>query len=464
MTQPFDLEKYKAEQDRARELGFDYAVIRNIILHANSDFEDGISMGKAIELIREIGLQAVDKAVTEDRAAMVAWLRKEAVSHRRDGFPIASYTMEERADAIERGEHRSEENQTLKETLTKPRQDGIIDQMGRKLPLPDHHKDCPHGQNGWAMCTCEELKSRDIRNAKALDGVFDDLMDDDEGPKKCLHGNLECKRCNPTRAIKTPEGNPFLPAADFSRIRIEDNKECGHSECNYQRRTGRTTAMVIKALEFVIVDHDSRVIIEAHNNRMKKVIREWLKHYADELGVSHGDLGRIIVREPGEYSPGGALTLRDNALDDAKSFKDLVDEGQELRKKFDKDTAGMRGAPNCPKCGDTGLISYGPGTRGMKRCDCQTRRLVEEDEFTRVMNETYEHLPPRPRDPRQDLKPGDHVRFEIEGIIKERQSAGIFQDEDGDFEPIQYAIKDSINGKTYYVGYHQITKKIGSVE
>ena len=124
----------------------------------------------------------------------------------------------------------------------------------------------------------------------------------------------------------------------------------------------------------------------------------------------------------------------------------------------------MRGAPNCPKCGDTGIISYGSATRGMKRCDCQTQRLVKEDEFTRVMNETYEHLPPRPRDPRQDLKPGDHVRFEIEGIIKERQSAGIFQDEHGGSALIQYAIKDSINRMTYYVGYHQITKKIGSVE
>lgn len=109
MTQPFDLEKYKAEQDRARDLGFSYAVIRHIILQTNSDFEDGISVSKAIELIREIGLQAVDKAVAEDRAAVVAWLRKEAVSHRRDGFPIASYTMEERADAIERGEHREED-------------------------------------------------------------------------------------------------------------------------------------------------------------------------------------------------------------------------------------------------------------------------------------------------------------------------------------------------------------------
>ena len=53
---------------------------------------------------------AFHAGAAEERAAVVAWLRKEAVSHRRDGFPIASYTMEERADAIERGEHRREED------------------------------------------------------------------------------------------------------------------------------------------------------------------------------------------------------------------------------------------------------------------------------------------------------------------------------------------------------------------
>ena len=106
MTQPFDLEKYKAEQARARDLGFSYAELSSVIRAVGDISDHGISVSKAIELIREIGLQAVDKAVAEDRAAVVAWLRKEAVSHRRDGFPIASYTMEERADAIERGEHR----------------------------------------------------------------------------------------------------------------------------------------------------------------------------------------------------------------------------------------------------------------------------------------------------------------------------------------------------------------------
>ena len=59
--------------------------------------------------MREAHAVDVARAAAEERAAVVAWLRKEAVSHRRDGFPIAAYTMQERADAIERGEHRREE-------------------------------------------------------------------------------------------------------------------------------------------------------------------------------------------------------------------------------------------------------------------------------------------------------------------------------------------------------------------
>ena len=61
------------------------------------------------------------------------------------------------------------------------------------------------------------------------------------------------------------------------------------------------------------------------------------------------------------------------------------------------------------------------------------------------------------RDPRQDLKAGDHVRFEVRGVIASRQSGGIIEDQDGnDHELVQYAIKDFINGKTYYVGYDKI--------
>ena len=100
-----DLEKYKADQARARDLGFDYAVIRNIILQANSDEEDGISVGKAIELIREIGLRAADKAVAEERATVVAWLRNQ----RDDDYspPIPHPWLVAAAIDIERGEHRA---------------------------------------------------------------------------------------------------------------------------------------------------------------------------------------------------------------------------------------------------------------------------------------------------------------------------------------------------------------------
>jgi hypothetical protein len=75
-----------------------------------------------------------------------------------------------------------EENRSLKELRTKLQQGGVIDQLGRPLPLPDHHRECPHGQNGLAMCTCEELKARDIERTnnllKALaDGLDEDLKD-----------------------------------------------------------------------------------------------------------------------------------------------------------------------------------------------------------------------------------------------------------------------------------------------
>jgi len=34
---------------------------------------------------------------------------------------------------------------------------GIIDHLYRALPLKDHQPDCPHGQSGWALCTCDRM-------------------------------------------------------------------------------------------------------------------------------------------------------------------------------------------------------------------------------------------------------------------------------------------------------------------
>jgi hypothetical protein len=210
--------------------------------------------------------------------------------------------------------------------------------------------------------------------------------------KTCEHGNTECQKCGvgqPAPTIKTPEGKPLLPAAEFSRMRIEDNKARGLSECNFLRQTGRTTAMVIEALEFLKknTSNDVGVRIDVYNQGMKKHIKELLLHYADELGeVRHSWITRVTLRTLDELVPRhnvAQLNLRDNALDD---------------------------------------VAHNPI-----------------------------------RDPRQDLKAGDHVRFEVRGVIVSRQSGGIIEDQDGnDHELVQYAIKDFINGMTYYVGYDKI--------
>jgi len=99
-----EIEKHRAEQERARDLGFGYTVLRHIILQANSDAEDGISMGRAVELIREMGLRAVDKAVAEERAAVVTYLRAGTAECRYclDAAVIGF------AEHVERGGHREE--------------------------------------------------------------------------------------------------------------------------------------------------------------------------------------------------------------------------------------------------------------------------------------------------------------------------------------------------------------------
>jgi hypothetical protein len=71
-----DFEEHKKRQARARDLGMDYARIREIITSVHSDDEDGISMGRAVEEIRELALKAVDKAVEDERKATLHWIRR----------------------------------------------------------------------------------------------------------------------------------------------------------------------------------------------------------------------------------------------------------------------------------------------------------------------------------------------------------------------------------------------------
>ena len=127
-------------------------------------------------------------------------------------------------------------------------------------------------------------------------------------------------RAGQVRRYKTPDGEPLLPPAEFSAMRIEDNKERGFSECHFQRQTGRTTAMVLKALEFVKENTTGAVVIEVHNQGMRKRVKELLLHYADEMGVGHRAHARIFTKTPSENITGIdiGLQLRDNVFDDTK--------------------------------------------------------------------------------------------------------------------------------------------------
>ena len=106
MSEPFDLEKHLAQQERARALGMDYSEIRTILLSVGADGDDGISEGRAVELIREMALRAVDKAVAEERAAVMEFLR-ETLSTSETAY--ASDDLDYAIAIIERGAHRREE-------------------------------------------------------------------------------------------------------------------------------------------------------------------------------------------------------------------------------------------------------------------------------------------------------------------------------------------------------------------
>lgn len=211
---------------------------------------------------------------------------------------------------------RDKEISALNEILEGLRKKGLIDGLNRPLPLEGHHKDCAHGKDGMSYCSCDELKKADV---KTLETLFNELAEEQEA--------------KPARHLRTPDGKPLLPARDFSRAVIEDNRERGLDEDNFQRQSGRTTAMVIQTLEFFKSNTMGGVVIDVHSNRMKKHIRDLLRHYADELDVAHRDLFRVFVVGPKEFVSGIdiALRLRDNALDITKDAKPTRDSRQDLK-------------------------------------------------------------------------------------------------------------------------------------
>ena len=107
-----DLERYKADMARARDAGITFAAIRDIMSAHADDGPDGESFGRMVERIRDLALQAAAQMAAEDRAAVVAWLRSEAEASAQTYTTQAgewAKRIDDMADAIERGEHRREE-------------------------------------------------------------------------------------------------------------------------------------------------------------------------------------------------------------------------------------------------------------------------------------------------------------------------------------------------------------------
>ena len=235
---------------------------------------------------------------------------------------------------------------TLQAKLSDLEADGTIDHMGRKLPLPGHHKDCGHGKDGWSLCTCDKLRNRDARQ-------FSELMNDiDASTLTTSHvAEPKCSKCG-----------------DTGRITIFGEGIATPTWCTACPK-GRPSPLA------------------------ESVTRAFQQSTADAVRTTLDRGGTVVGEVQGQW--------------------------QVVSKTCD------HGNTECKRCG------VGQPTR----------------------------------DPRQDLKVGDRVRFELKGHIEERQSAGIIQDGDGkDFEPVQYLIRDEWHRRVHIIPYNEITLVIGKVK
>ena len=84
--------------ERARDAGITFAAVRDIMSAHEDDGPDGESFGRMVERIRDLALQAAAQMAAEERAAVVAYLRRI--------FPEWPAGTNGYADEVERGEHR----------------------------------------------------------------------------------------------------------------------------------------------------------------------------------------------------------------------------------------------------------------------------------------------------------------------------------------------------------------------
>ena len=85
-----------------------------------------------------------------------------------------------------------------------------------------------------------------------------------------------------TYVVMTPEGNHLQEFEAYRIERVNKNIDTGLSECEYQRQSGRTTKMIIGAIEHLINNPNDNVVIFTHSRNMWTKIREHLEHYLSQ--------------------------------------------------------------------------------------------------------------------------------------------------------------------------------------
>ena len=129
-----------------------------------------------------------------------------------------------------------------------------------------------------------------------------------------------------TVTIKTPEGNDLIPFDEFKRLVVNKNIDSGISECRYQRRSGRTTRMVIEALETVMEDGARHILIEAHSLNFRKVIASLIDHYICQYNIYDRVWQQIHLCTTNEVEPGRGINIYKKFVDNAVTDRQEVEE------------------------------------------------------------------------------------------------------------------------------------------
>lgn len=91
-----------------------------------------------------------------------------------------------------------------------------------------------------------------------------------------------------TKFIETPEGKNLINCKDFYNLVFSKNKESGYSEAGFKRGSGRTTEIVLRALELTLKGESSTILVngEANDKAAIKHVVSLLSHYSDQYGMS----------------------------------------------------------------------------------------------------------------------------------------------------------------------------------